>query len=253
MRQPKLSVVVAVRNGEKTINECIESLRKSPKGDVEIVVVNDNSTDTTGEILDQLDGDDLKVIHSKVNLGRAKARNLAVANARYEWISILDADDICAEGRFLDFYSLLDSHKSLDVVSGSMAYLRSDGKMGKSEKLPTSKQEFDYIINMGYMPVPHGGLTFKKSVFSEVGGYRDFERAQDLDLVIRLKDYQWVFSSSIHYLYRRSLITNYEAFRTTELNRIEILKQNQIECGRQLPIQLRYLVRELRRFSRVWF
>lgn len=91
----KVSVIVPVYNTEKYLEKCIRSLLDQTLEGVEIVAVNDGSTDGCRAILDRLGteySDRLQVFH-KENGGQATARNLALAHCRGEYIGFLDSDD----------------------------------------------------------------------------------------------------------------------------------------------------------------
>ncbi len=94
MERPLISVIIPVYNGEKMIEKCIRSVFVQKMEDMEIIAVNDGSTDRTGAILDSLAAEDsrLKVIHRK-NGGAAAARNSGLDASRGTYIRFVDADD----------------------------------------------------------------------------------------------------------------------------------------------------------------
>lgn len=92
-----ISVVIPVYNGEKHLHQAIESAllqRKSIKN-IEILIVDDASTDRTQEIAQEYVNSipDVRYFRNKVNRGAAESRNYGVRNAAGEWIAFLDADD----------------------------------------------------------------------------------------------------------------------------------------------------------------
>ncbi len=91
---PKVSVIVPVYNGEKAIERCIRSILDQEYKDLECIVVDDGSKDSSPAILDRLAKEDerLKVIH-KENGGVSKARNTALEAVSGEYVQFLDADD----------------------------------------------------------------------------------------------------------------------------------------------------------------
>jgi len=92
--QPDISVVIPVYNGEKYVAEAITSVQQQTGVNLEIICVNDGSTDNTGQLLKQLASGDnrIKVIRQQ-NKGLAGARNTGIANATGEFIIFLDCDD----------------------------------------------------------------------------------------------------------------------------------------------------------------
>lgn len=92
--KPAVSIIVPVYNGEKTLERCVDSVLKQEYEDFELFLVNDGSTDRTREICDRYAAEDPRVlvIH-KENSGVSNSRNLAIAQARGEYLQFLDCDD----------------------------------------------------------------------------------------------------------------------------------------------------------------
>lgn len=95
MPMPKVTVLMAVLNGGKTIECAIASAQKQTEKDIEILVVNDGSTDNTAEIVQNMAATDprIRILHMGTNQGAAAASNAGIDEARGEWIAILDCDD----------------------------------------------------------------------------------------------------------------------------------------------------------------
>ncbi|MGI6657903.1 MAG: glycosyltransferase family 2 protein [Dethiobacteraceae bacterium] len=91
---PKISIIVPVYNVENYINKCIESLIAQTLSDIEIILVNDGSTDKSGNICNDYAAVDNRiiVIH-QMNKGVSAARNKGIEAATGEWITFVDADD----------------------------------------------------------------------------------------------------------------------------------------------------------------
>lgn len=91
---PKISVIVPVYNVEKYVHRCIDSIINQTYKDIEIILVDDGSTDKSGEICDDYAKLDtrIKVIHKK-NGGLSDARNIGIENSTGEYISFVDSDD----------------------------------------------------------------------------------------------------------------------------------------------------------------
>lgn len=94
MNQPQISVIVPVYNVEKYLSRCIESILSQTFTDFELLLIDDGSTDRSGEICDEYAKKDtrIRVFHTK-NRGVSAARNLGLDNAKGEWISFVDSDD----------------------------------------------------------------------------------------------------------------------------------------------------------------
>ena len=94
MYKDLISVIVPVYNVEKYLEKCLNSLVNQTYQNIEIIVVDDGSTDNSGRIADDfaLKYDIIKVIHTK-NGGLSAARNVGIENAGGEYIAFVDSDD----------------------------------------------------------------------------------------------------------------------------------------------------------------
>jgi len=116
MRSPAVSVIVPCYNAEKNLDQCIGSLLNQTMQNIEIICVDDGSTDNTLEKLENYAKTDTRVrIFSQQNQYAGAARNLGLAQAKGEYILFLDADDFFAENLAQDVYAAAVSNEA-DVV-----------------------------------------------------------------------------------------------------------------------------------------
>jgi glycosyltransferase involved in cell wall biosynthesis len=115
---PKVSVIIPVYNNGKYLTEALESVLHQTYGDVEIIIVNDGSTDDTGTViacyLDK-EGSRIRCLH-QANRGPAAARNAGMRNARGTYIAFLDADDIWLPQKLEKQVKLIEQNPSLGCV-----------------------------------------------------------------------------------------------------------------------------------------
>ncbi len=121
MEQPKVSIIVPVYNAEKYLERCINSLKTQSLEDIEIILVDDSSSDSSLEICNKAAKEDrrIKVIH-KVNEGAGKARNAALEVATGEYIGFVDSDDFVNADMFETLYIKAKKYNSDLVMSGVM-------------------------------------------------------------------------------------------------------------------------------------
>lgn len=110
----KISVIIPAFNTEKYISECINSLLMNKIENLEVIAINDGSTDNTGLILDAFDDLRVKVIHTE-NKGQSSARNTGVAASTGDYVIFLDSDDKLADNA-LDRLSEIIKDTNADVV-----------------------------------------------------------------------------------------------------------------------------------------
>ena len=141
MSQPKLSIIVPVYNVENYLERCINSLRKQSLEDIEIILVDDGSTDSSLEICKKAEDEDsrIKVIH-KVNEGAGMARNSGLEIARGEYIGFIDSDDFVEENMYETLCAKADKYGSDLVLSGVLFV---DGNMFSEDGECSRKTYFD--------------------------------------------------------------------------------------------------------------
>jgi glycosyltransferase involved in cell wall biosynthesis len=124
--KPRLSIVIPVYNGEKYLPQCLESILSQTFSDFEIIIVDDGSNDSTGQILDNFAMKDSRIrpVHQK-NGGSASARNTAISMVKADYLSIIDADDVLDSDMFEVLFSIRDKTNS-DVCACS--YVIEEGK-----------------------------------------------------------------------------------------------------------------------------
>ncbi len=119
MKPPKLSIIVPVYNSEGPIQKMTGSILEQDFTDFELIVVNDGSSDNTGEILEKLAEDDSRIILiNQRNKGPSGARNTGLTKASGDFILFCDADDVLAKNALSTMLSASESTNADLVVSG---------------------------------------------------------------------------------------------------------------------------------------
>lgn len=158
-----LSIIIPVYNVSAYIEACLESiLRQAPRDNIEIILIDDGSTDESGKICDQYARQHkcIKLVH-QVNGGVSIARNTGIEMASGEWISFVDPDDYVSDDYISFFRSIQDS--DYDLVFFSFCYLSNSGVI-------TNKQ-MEAHQYVGRQSVQNGmyGLMRNKSNFEFLG------------------------------------------------------------------------------------
>lgn len=125
--KPMISVIIPAYNAEHTIERACRSVLTQSYPNVELVVVNDGSKDTTAQILTQLQREypNLRII-SQENGGVSRARNTGLDNVHGAYIMFLDADDELESGIMERLVAISDDH-DCDIVAGGCLRIRPDG------------------------------------------------------------------------------------------------------------------------------
>ena len=156
---PLVSVVVPVRNAEGFIAEAIASILAQAHRPIEIVVVDDGSTDSSAEVAESF-GDPVRV-HRQPNAGAPAARNTGIALARGSILGFLDADDLYAIDKLSLQLARIESNPDCDVVIGRSRYL-------SLVKDDLSERRFA-AIEEDHVALQLGAALFRREVFDLVG------------------------------------------------------------------------------------
>ena len=127
MREPKISVIVPCYNCEETIGHTLMSILSSTVTDIEVILVNDGSSDNTSELLHELSREDGRiVVIDKENGGVSSARNAALEIARGEYIGFVDSDDIIDHDMYE--YLLSAMERGADIAQCGIKLLSPEGE-----------------------------------------------------------------------------------------------------------------------------
>lgn len=147
------SVIIPVYNTERYLVECVQSILKQDFKSWEIILVDDSSTDKSGEICDSFgeQNESIKVIHHERNCGVSVSRNSGINAARGKYIIFLDSDDYLFDGCLNDIAKLIEEKPQTDVFIGK--HNRSaDGCISDSAVINTSDSDdvIGHINNLSY-------------------------------------------------------------------------------------------------------
>ena len=124
---PKVSIIIPVYNTEEYLAACIESVRSQSFKDFEVLLVDDGSTDGSGQICDEfVQKDNRFIVFHKENGGVSTARNLGLDNARGEWVYFVDSDDEILPGGLQTLVDCVSD--DVDIVLGGYERYDEDGE-----------------------------------------------------------------------------------------------------------------------------
>ena len=174
-----VSVLLSTYNSEESISESIDSLLSQTYKNLEILISDDGSTDSTKEICKKFQLKDERVLFSsnKKNIGLTKSLNNLAQKASGSLIARHDADDISLPYRIEEQIQFMKTKKLDAVTSRSLVKQNNKKRPGISFYIP------DKLLINRKNPFIHGTLIIKKNVFQEIGYYDErFYYAQDYKL-----------------------------------------------------------------------
>lgn len=136
----KVSIVVPVYNVEKYLKECIDSIINQTLQDIEIICVNDGSTDSSLEILNNYAAQDKRVIViNKANSGYGHTMNTGINTATGEYIGIIESDDFCDNNMFEELYKIAKDNDADIVKSDWFNYWSKNNFSRKNNRITPAK------------------------------------------------------------------------------------------------------------------
>ena len=187
---PLVSVVMPVYNGERYLRAAVQSLLSQTLQPIEIIVINDGSTDQTGQILDELATDPrVKPVHQP-HLGIPRARNTGLALAKAKYIAVHDADDLSLPDRLAKQYAFLEQSPDVALVGSLANVVNETGHLiGRFGGVVTDPQQIAETLLTRNCLV-HGSVLMRTAAVEAVGRYREaFAFAHDYDLWLRMAEH----------------------------------------------------------------
>lgn len=127
MNTIKVSVVVPIYNAQEYLEECLDSLVSQSLKDIEMILVNDGSTDNSLKIAEEYAKKDKRIrILNKKNTGYGDSMNKGISMARGNYVGIVEPDDYCSSEMFEKLFSLAEKHM-VDIVRGNYYHYSKDG------------------------------------------------------------------------------------------------------------------------------
>jgi cellulose synthase/poly-beta-1,6-N-acetylglucosamine synthase-like glycosyltransferase len=175
-QKPTVSIIVPVKNGEKTLKKCIDSILNLNYPNYELIIVNDGSTDNTQKILEEYK-DKIKIINTQ-GVGPSKARNLAVKQAKGELVAFTDSDCIVDKEWLNELVKCFKIEENLAGVGGEQLSPQDESNFGKIVNnfmhsigiIEYVKDEKEVVFTQHN---PTCNSIYKKEVFEKLGVFKE--------------------------------------------------------------------------------
>lgn len=212
---PKISIIVPVYNVEKYLGQCLDSILAQTYKDIEIIVIDDGSTDNSYQIAQEYAGRDgrIRLIHQE-NKGLVATRDVGIALAKGEWIGFVDSDDWIAPQMYEELANCMGKYKCDLVSSDLMHIIQGKHEFNTYDNYPKglySKSEIeekiyptmlhDYAVNSKGLRCYLVTKLFRKDIMEEVSAEMDSRVVYGED-AMRL--YRYVLKCNSIYLTRKA-------------------------------------------------
>lgn len=182
---PKVSVVVPAFNAGAYLLLAVKSLLAQSLHEVEILVIDDGSTDGSFDALCGITDSRLRVIRLPSNRGIVEASNTGLVNARAPLVAMMDADDIAEPERLELQLAAFDANSELALVGSAATMIDESGRAFGVIKPPLSTADIRATMFLRNAFV-HSSVMFRADVVAALGGYSNVAHAQDYELVLRI-------------------------------------------------------------------
>ncbi|HNV25357.1 MAG TPA: glycosyltransferase family A protein [Nitrospira sp.] len=181
-----VSVVIPVFNGAPFVAKAVASVRAQGHSDVEILVVDDGSTDGTQEVLKHLEQSDGIRWFQRSHGGPARSRNFGIEAARGHYIALLDCDDVWLPGKLEAQLAIMRTRPEVGLVHTDFDVRFEDGTLEERVTARSSREPMVQAFAGGHVALP-STLLIRKSVLDQVGRLDpELYGSEDSDLTIRL-------------------------------------------------------------------
>lgn len=231
MSTATISVILPAYNAERTIEAAVGSILRQTHTQLELLVVDDGSTDSTVELLRRFGDDRLSIIEGGGNQGLPKRLNQLLALARGEFVARMDADDVAFPRRFEVQLEALE-RRHLDIIGSAIVVIDDDYLPRGIRRSPTSHEDICASPWAGFY-MPHPTWLARTEKLAALG-YRDFWLCEDQELLLRAHRSLRLGNTEAVLLGYREGAPSWRKIRRGRMSFIKGLRANSSEIGRPL-------------------
>lgn len=204
-KQPLVSVVMAAYNAENYIGAAVDSVLKQSYSNLELIVINDGSTDNTAQELEKYLSDARVSLTTQENSGQTKSKNRGIEKAAGTYVGFCDADDMWHPEKLEKQVEKIQSDSSVGVVYSDTFLIDEEGKpIDSTDSVPCyNGNVLQHLLYDNF--IPFGTVLVRNSCLQEVGGFNErYRMGIDWDLWLRIST-KWSVSCVPEklYYYRR--------------------------------------------------
>ena len=236
----QISIVIPVYNGEKTIQETINSVLAQTFTNIEVIVINDGSSDRTAEIVQEIT-DPRVSLYNYPNGGPASSRNRGIEKSHGEYISFIDADDLWTKDKLASQYQALQSYPQAAVAYSGTDCIDENSNFIRHASPPIISGNVYKNLLLANLLGSGSNPLIRIEALAVIGNFDEsFSGSEDWDLYIRLAaKYEFVGIDAQHILYRQSSNSLSSNLGTQEQDNIRLIQK----AFRQAPFHFKYLKR----------
>jgi len=186
-KQPLISVLMPVYNAGEFLVEAIESILAQTYENWELICIDGGSKDNSLKILKEYAKKDprIKLIKNGQHKGIGHSLNLAIPQAKGDYVARMDADDVSLSNRFEEQIKLLKENPNLVACGGQAEMIDKNGNVFAEKRFPTDPKKLRELI-MKMIPLQHPILMARSYVFKKYRYLENLPTAEDVDMLFYL-------------------------------------------------------------------
>ncbi len=185
---PKVAVIMACYNARPYLQEAVDSVLKQTFQDFQLVVVDDGSTDGSGEFIAAWAARDRRIIFDRqANRGQGAAANRAISISDSEYLVRMDADDVTPLDRLAKQVAFMDEHPEIGLSGGQLRRMGTR-RTGLISNLPLDHESILAGLLKNHHTMCNGTSIFRRELYNRVGGYWSHTISEDWDFFLRIAE-----------------------------------------------------------------
>lgn len=185
--QPLVSIIVSCYNHENYITACIESIVRQTYSNIELIVIDDGSTDKSADILQQLSEKYHFSFERQENMGLTGTLNKAFSVAKGKYIAPIGSDDILMLDKTEKQVEFLENHHEIAVAGGNIICIDGKGNIKQKQRFKNYRELDFKTVFLTPKQIPAApSVMIRANVLSEAGGFNTESNLEDLDLWLRI-------------------------------------------------------------------
>lgn len=221
---PKVSIIMPCYNSEKHIEKAIQSVLDQTYRNFELLIIDDNSTDRTQEIIKEFAKNDFRIIYYKKDekhKGISESMNIGIQMSRGKYITRMDSDDIIIPEKILRQVQFLDENEEYGICSVNIAMMDNLGNIYNENVYPEQKVPSEWTF-LWTNPIPNAPCMYRASIIKDNNiTFSDLKTAEDYDFLEKLITKTKVYMINLPLYYYR-----YNEKSTYNKNRKETFKNS---------------------------
>lgn len=241
VESPDVSVVMAVRDGERLLEKAVRSVLSQTVMNLELIVIDDGSEDRTPDVLDRFRDARMRIV-TQPGRGRVVALNKGVSLARAELIALMHADDVSMPDRLERQIEFMEANPSVGLLGTSTTVIDEEGEELRTWTPPESDRQIRRSLIRANQFV-HPTVMFRKQVFEAARGYSDVPFEQDYDLWLRMASHCELANLREPLLQRRVKAGQFgTAHETSQIRWAMRARLAAVRRGDYSPLAIRHLI-----------